>query len=79
MHWIVLGGAFFIFWFLALQIVMPIGVKAPDESGDAVTAGADPGAPHKSNLGVKALAATGIAIVLWIILYVLVLLHVLDL
>jgi predicted secreted protein len=79
MHWIVLGGAFFILWFLALQIVMPIGVKSPHESGDAVVAGTDPGAPHKSYLGVKALIATGVAIVLWGILYALVLLHILDL
>ena len=34
MHWIVLVGAFFIFWFLALQIVMPMGVKTPHEAGD---------------------------------------------
>ncbi len=79
MHWVVLGGAFAILWFLALQIVMPIGVKSSDESGDAKLAGADPGAPVHHNLGFKALIATGVAIVLWGMLYALVLLHVLDL
>jgi predicted secreted protein len=42
-------------------------------------AGADPGAPHNPNLGLKALIATGVAVVLWGILYALILLHVLDL
>ena len=79
MHWVVLGGAFFVLWFLALQIVLPIGVKSPHETGDEVVAGADPGAPHQTNLGMKALIATGVAVVLWAILYALVLLHVLDL
>ena len=79
MHWIVLVGAFFIFWFLALQIVMPMGVKTPHEAGDSVVAGTDPGAPYKPNLGFMALIATGVAIVLWGILYTLILLHVLDL
>lgn len=79
MHWIVLVGAFFIFWFLALQIVMPIGVKMPHESGDDVVAGAEPGAPHNPNLGLKAMIATAVAVVLWAILYALILLHVLDL
>jgi predicted secreted protein len=79
MHWIVLVGAFFIFWFLALQIVMPMGVKIPHEAGDSVVAGTDPGAPYKPNLGFKALIATAVAVVLWGILYALILLHVLDL
>ena len=79
MHWIVLVGAFFIFWFLALQIVMPMGVKTPHEAGDSVVAGTDPGAPYKPNLGLKALIATAAAVVLWGILYALILLRVLDL
>lgn len=79
MHWIVLVGAFFIFWFLALQIVMPMGVKTPHEAGDSVVAGTDPGAPYKPNLGLKALIATVVAVVLWGILYALILLHMLDL
>ena len=79
MHWIVLVGAFFIFWFLALQIVMPMGVKTPHETGDSVVAGTDPGAPYKPNLGFKALIATGVAVVLWGVLYALIWLHVVDL
>jgi predicted secreted protein len=79
MHWVVLVGAFFILWFLALQIVLPIGVQSPHETGETVVEGADPGAPLKTNLKMKALIATGIAVVLWGILYTLVLLHILDL
>jgi len=53
MHWIVLVGAYIILWFLALQILLPIGIKAPHESGDAVLGGVDPGAPAQPRLGLK--------------------------
>ena len=80
MHWIVLVGAFFIFWFLShCRSSCPIGVKTPHEAGDSVVAGTDPGAPYRPNLGMKALVATVVAVVLWCILYGLILLHVLDL
>jgi predicted secreted protein len=79
LHWIVLVGAYIILWFLALQILLPIGVKAPHESGDAVLGGADPGAPVRSHLGLKAGIATLAATVIWAGFYALVLLHIIDL
>jgi len=79
MHWIVLVGAFFIFWFLALQIVLPMGNRTAHETGETVTAGTDAGAPVKPQLGLKVMIATGAAVVLWGILYALVLAKVLDL
>ena len=79
MHWVVLGGAFVIFWFLALQIVMPMGARSAHEAGETVVEGSEPGAPVRSHLGVKFAAATLAAIAMWIILYLLVLLKVVDL
>lgn len=78
-HWVVLGGAFAIFWFLALQIVMPIGAHTPHERGEDVHPGTDPGAPVNPRLGLKLLTATGAAVVAWGIFYGLILAHVLDL
>jgi len=79
MHWVVLGGAFAIFWFLALQVVLPMGNDTPQESGEALVAGTDPGAPTRPRLGLKLAVATGAAVALWLVLYALVLLKVLDL
>lgn len=79
MHWIVLGGAFAILWFLALQIVLPMGNATAHEVGESLVSGAEPGAPARPRLGLKLLAATGVAIVCWLVLYALVLFKVLDL
>jgi predicted secreted protein len=78
-HWVVLGGAFAIFWFLALQIVIPNGQQSPHEAGEEVPAGHDPGAPVSPRLGLKVAIATAAAVVLWAILYGLILAGVLNL
>jgi predicted secreted protein len=78
MHWTVLGGAFAIFWFLALQIALPMGNQTAQEAGEAVVAGAEPGAPAKPRLALKLAVATGAAVVLWLVFYGLVLLKIVD-
>ncbi len=78
MHWIVLGGAFFVFWFLALQILLPIGNRTAHEAGESLVAGTDPSAPVKPQLGLKLMLATIAAIVMWGIFYALVLAKVVD-
>ncbi|MGB8363761.1 MAG: DUF1467 family protein [Rhizomicrobium sp.] len=79
MHWIVLGGAFAIFWFLALQIVLPMGNHTAHEVGETLVAGTDPSAPAKPRLGLKLAIATAAAIVMWGVFYALVLTKVVDL
>lgn len=79
MHWIVLGGAFAIFWFMALQIALPMGNRTAHEAGEAIVAGAEPGAPMKPRLGLKIASATAAAVLMWLVLYVLVLTKVVDL
>lgn len=79
MHWVVLGGAFAIFWFLALQIVLPMGNRTAHEAGETPVSGTEPGAPARPRLGLKFAVATGAAAVLWLVLYALVLLKVVNL
>jgi len=78
MHWTVLGGAFAILWFLALQIVLPMGNRTTHEAGETQIAGLEPGAPVRPRLGLKLAVATGAAVVLWLIFYGLVLMRVVD-
>jgi predicted secreted protein len=78
MHWVVLVGAYIILWFLALQILLPIGIRSPHESGEAIAEGADPGAPALPRLGLKIAIATAAATIIWAVFYGLVLTKVLD-
>ncbi|HEY6578857.1 MAG TPA: DUF1467 family protein [Rhizomicrobium sp.] len=70
MHWVVLAGAYVILWFLALQILLPMGIGAPHSSGEAI---GDPGAPPNPRLALKALIATFAAAAIWSVFFGLVL------
>ena len=65
------GGlvAFVIIWIVVLFVVLPFGVRQPDEP----EAGHMPGAPVNPRIGVKFAITTGITAVLWVFLYVVVL------
>ena len=69
-HGAILVSAFVIFWFLALFVLLPMGVG-----------GADPetGAPHKPMILRKAGYATLAAAVLWCIFYALIAFKVVEL
>jgi predicted secreted protein len=69
-HWAVLVSAFLIFWFLALFCLLPVGLGDVDP---------ETGAPLNPMLRRKALIATGVAAVLWIAFYLLILFGVFDL
>jgi predicted secreted protein len=62
------GGvvAFLIIWVVVLFTVLPFGVRQPDEPEE----GHMPGAPDNPRIGLKFAITTGIAAVLWAILYV---------
>ena len=76
MRWVVLGSAYAILWFLALQILLPIGIKSGEENASAEFG--DPGAPQNPRIGLKVLIATAAAAAIWSIFYALVLLKVVD-
>jgi predicted secreted protein len=69
-HGTVLLSAFVVFWFLALFVLLPIGIGDCDPAT---------GAPLRPHLGRKALYATGIAVVLWCGFYAAITLGWLDL
>lgn len=56
--------AFFIIWWVALFLMLPIGVKSQLE-GDDVERGSEPGAPLAPNLKMKLLWTTGLAFAVW--------------
>ena len=70
-HDVVLFGTFAILWFLSLFCLLPVGLGSERDP--------DSGAPLSPMLGRKALIATGIAIVLWVVFYVLIAFKVFDL
>ncbi|HEY0105133.1 MAG TPA: DUF1467 family protein [Rhizomicrobium sp.] len=70
-HGVVLFGTFAILWFLTLFCLLPVGLGTERDP--------DSGAPLSPMLGRKALLATAIAAVLWIVFYLLIALKVLDL
>ena len=69
-HASVLIGAYAIFWFLALFCLLPVGLGEVDP---------ETGAPLHPKLLLKAAVATGVAALLWVGFYALILTGVLDL
>lgn len=61
---------YILLWWLVFFMALPVGVQVPDET--EVEKGHATSAPRRPYLGRKALAATAIAAVLWIGVYVLV-------
>jgi predicted secreted protein len=78
MRWVVLASAYVILWFLALQILLPIGIASRNDNAPAVLGAADPGAPQNPRVGLKILLATIAAGILWSVFYVLVLLKLVN-
>ncbi len=59
---------FVVIWWLVLYMVLPFGVRGQWEAGGA-EAGTEPGAPVQHNLVRKLMITTGIAVVLWSIVW----------
>jgi len=60
LHYIVLFSAYAVLWFLALFCMLPIGLGEVDP---------ETGAPLNPNFKRKAVWATGLAAVLWLVFY----------
>ena len=64
MNWFTGVASYVVIWWIVIFAILPIGVRpAEDEMGKAA------GAPANPRLGIKALATTVVAAVLWGILY----------
>ncbi|MDV4145194.1 MULTISPECIES: DUF1467 family protein [Shimia] len=57
-----------VLWFLTLLIVIPIRLKTQGDVGEIVE-GTHAGAPAQHNLKAKAWITTGVAAVIWLILF----------
>jgi len=60
---------YFLFWVLSAFLVMPIGLRTSDETGDEVETGHAPSAPVNFRPGRVALRATVLAAVLFGLYY----------
>ena len=60
-HYVVLGSAYAVLWFLCLFCLLPVGLGSERDP--------ESGAPLKPMLGRKMLYATGIAAVVWVAFY----------
>ena len=56
-------------WWLIFFMALPIGVRPPHEAGEAVETGHEPGAPVRPRIWIKALAATVLAAIVWLIMF----------
>jgi len=63
-HYVVLFSAYAVLWFLCLFCLLPVGLGAERDP--------ESGAPLTPMLGKKALIATGIAALLWVLFYALI-------
>ena len=64
MKWTSILAIYVLFWTLALFLVLPFGVRTPEEEGTKAGAGHAESAPHRFNLGRVALRASLVAAVL---------------
>ena len=64
MKWTSILAIYVLFWTLALFLVLPFGVRTPEEEGTKAGAGHAESAPHRFNFGKVALRASLVAAVL---------------
>lgn len=69
MNWFSGILVYVIIWWLVFFMSLPFGVRPPHEEGATAEAGHEPGAPTRTLLGLKLIAATLIAGALWGIVY----------
>ena len=58
-----------LFWTLSLFVVLPFGVRTPEEEGVDTPAGHAPSAPHRFSFGRAALRATVVSAVAFALFY----------
>ena len=60
---------YILFWTMALFVVLPIGVRTPEEEGVDCPPGHAPSAPHRFNFGKAALRATIVSAIAFLLFY----------
>jgi predicted secreted protein len=60
---------YILFWTMALFVVLPLGVRTPDEEGVDCPPGHAPSAPHRFSFGKAALRATIVSAIAFALFY----------
>ena len=60
---------YILFWTLSLFVVLPFGVRTPEEEGVETPSGHAPSAPHRLSFGRVALRATTVSAVAFALFY----------
>jgi len=58
-----------IIWWLVFFMVLPLGVRAPHETGEMPKTGHEPGAPTSPKILLKVLIATLVSLCVWGIIF----------
>ena len=74
MSWVTGIAAYIVIWWIALFAILPWG-NAPDDKPEE---GHAPSAPAKPRLALKFLVTTGVAAIIWLVIYLLIKIDVLD-
>lgn len=69
MNWYAIFAIYFLFWVISGFIMLPFGIKTPDETGDAVARGHADSAPVNFRPGRVILRATILATILFGLYY----------
>ena len=69
MRWTSIVAIYVLFWTLSLFVVLPFGVRTPEEEGAETPAGHAPSAPHRFSFGRVALRATIVSAVAFALFY----------
>jgi predicted secreted protein len=64
MSWALGTAVYFVIWWVFLFAVLPFGIHSQREVGNVVE-GSDPGAPDRPRIGMRVLANTVVAAVVW--------------
>ena len=64
MRWTSILAIYVLFWTLSLFLILPFGVRTPEEEGTKAGAGHAESAPHRFNLGKVAFRASLLAALL---------------
>ena len=62
-------GVYFVLWWIAFFMVLPMGVRNHDEAGVSTAPGIERGAPAKPMIWIKAIWAAGLAFVFWLVVF----------
>jgi predicted secreted protein len=69
MSWTSSLAIFFVIWWIVLFAVLPFGVRNAHETGERVEDGHEAGAPVRHGLGWKVIVTTGIAAIVFALVY----------